>query len=449
MKFGTFLFLYMALVLSSTARPQTDATRQLNLQESIQLALENNENILIAQNGVETANAQIREAWADALPQITFNGIYTRNFKQPVIFLPEIIFNPQGDPNKQIPVTFSSRNSYNFTVNFEQTLYQSGKVSGGIKAANSYKDYSREGFQTIKAVVILEVKKAYYTVLLDQQLLEINEQTLAQQHAHLVNTRKLFEQGQVSELDTLRAWVDYANLQPQVIRIENSLRIAENQLKELIGLELEENIVLQDALYFEATNGLTLDDIQQEALKNRPELKQLEYQSEILEQNIGITRADRLPKLFFSGSYENVAQSNSFDFGEGLQSSLSGAVRLEIPIFTGFRNSAKVQQARLDYTNALHELERFRDNLKIEVKSTVLNIQEAEKRVQVQQHAIKQAERALFMAEKRYNEGVGTQLELGDALLALNLSKTNYIQAVYDHKIALAELYKAIGREQS
>ncbi len=88
----------------------------------------------------------------------------------------------------------------------------------------------------------------------------------------------------------------------------------------------------------------------------------------------------------------------------------------------------------------------FKDNLKIEIKFILLNINEAEKRIQVQQHAISQAERALFMAERRYKEGVGTQLELGDALLALNITKTNYVQAVYDQKVALAELNKATGR---
>lgn len=442
MKMNKFMFLICTFcILTTSGLSQSKSPIVLHLEKAIDLALENNENILIANNGLQTANAQIREAWADALPQITFNGIYTRNIKQPVFFFPD------PKTGQQRAFRIGSKNSYVMTLSVEQPIFQSGKVTGGIKAAKLFKKFSREGFQAVRSDVILEVKKAFYTVQLDQQLLAINKQSLEQQLAHLINTRKLFLQGQVSELDTLRAWVDYTNLQPQVIRAENNLRIAENQLKELIGLDLEEEIVLEGELDFEKTNGISYAEVEEEALKKRPELKQLEYQTSIFKHNIGITRADVLPKLFFSGTYQSIAQSDAFNLGEGFQNSISAAIRLEVPIFNGMRTFAKIQQARVDFKNARHQENMFRDNLKIEVKSILLKIKEAENRVQVQQHAIKQAERALYIAERRYNEGVGTQIEIGDALLALNLTKTNYVQAVYDHKIALAELNKAIGRE--
>lgn len=436
---SAILFIFCILINPGFSQDQSPIV--LSLEQAINMAFENNENILIANNDVFTASALIREAWADALPQVTFNGIYTRNIKQPVFFFP--------DPatGQQRAFRIGSKNSYIMTLSVEQPLFQAGKVTGGVKAAKLFKKFSGEGFQAVKSNVFLEVKKAFYTVQLDQQLLAINQQSLGQQLAHLINTRKLFGQGQVSELDTLRAWVDYTNLQPQVIRAENNLRIAKNQLKELIGLDLNQEIILDGELDFEQTNGVSLAEVQEEALKKRPELKQLEYQAGIFKQNIGVTRADILPKLFFSGTYQSIAQSDTYDFGEGFQNSLSAAIRLEVPIFNGMRTFAKVQQAKLDYQNARHQLEMFTDNLKIEVKSILLRIKEAEKRVQVQQHAIQQAERALYMAERRYNEGVGTQLEIGDALLALNLTKTNYVQAVYDHKVALAELNKTIGRE--
>ncbi|NIR47377.1 TolC family protein [candidate division KSB1 bacterium] len=420
---------------------QDEPPTSLSLDEAIDLALRQNEDMLIADNDAQNAGALLREAWADAFPEITFSSIYTRNFKQPVFFFPDPM------TGEQRAFRIGSRNSYVFNLTVDQPLYQAGKISGGIKAAQVFKKFSNEGYQAVKTNVILSVKKAFYTVQLNQQLLEINQQSLEQQLAHLVNTRKLFREGQVSELDTLRAWVDYTNLQPQVFKAENNLRISENRLKELIGLDLEKPIELKDELEFEGTNGISLAELQEEALKKRPEFKQLEYQAQMLRHNIGVTRADLLPKLFFSGTYQSVAQSDKFDFGQGLQTSISGAVRLEVPIFNGFRDYARLQQAKLDFRNAEHKVNRFRDNLKIDVKSILLNVNEAAKRVQVQRHAIRQAERALFMAERRYNEGVGTQLEIGDALLALNVTKTNYVQAVYDHKVALAELDKAIGRE--
>ncbi len=442
-----FEFLMVILLLGFAAYGHgQEVAKKLNLESAIDLALQNNEQILISRNEVQSARARIREAWADALPEINFNGVYTRNFKRPVIFLPGFFF-PDGSPDEQVPVTVGAKNTYSMLFTFDQPLYQAGKVSAGIRAARLFNRFSTAGFDAARTDLALAVKKAFYTVLLNQQLLEINRQSLEQSLEHLVNTRKLFLQGQVAELDTLRAWVDYTNLQPPVIWAENNLKMSENQLKELIGLELEDEIVLDGQLEFGPTNGITFEEYLQQALQSRPELRQLELQTGIYKENIAVTRSDLLPKLSFRGVYQYDAQSERFDFGPGLQNSISAAVILQVPIFNGFRSYAKIQQAKLDYANSRLQVERFKDQLKIEVESILLNLQEAARRVYAQSQAIAQAEKALHMSELQYNEGVGTQIELGDARLALNVTKTNYIRAVYDYKIALAELDKAIGRE--
>jgi outer membrane protein TolC len=431
-----------SLLFLNTADGYSDDTelQRLNMQDAVALAIRNNEDILISSNNVLSSQQRIREAWADALPNIILNGLYTRNIKRPVFFFPDF---ETGEPTIY---RIGSANAYLLTLTLDQPLWQAGKVSGGIKVANLFKKYSDAGYNAIKGNIILRVKSAYYQVLLNEEILAINKQSLEQQHANLVNTRKLFLQGQVSELDTLRAFVDYTNIQPFVIRMENSLQISENRLKDIIGLDLEVDIELQDALLFEGSNGISLAALHEEAIQNRPELRQLHFQSTMLRHNIGITRSEQLPKLYFSGSYQYTAQSDQYDFGLGFQNSMAAGLRLEIPIFNGFRTLAKVQQAKLDYHNSEYEIQKMTDQLKIDVKSIFLNILEAEKRIQVQQHAIKQAERALFMSERRYTEGVGTQLEIGDSLLALNIAKSNYVQAVFDHKVALAQLDKALGR---
>lgn len=420
---------------------QEQETLNLSLGKAIELALEKNEEVLISKNEVRNADAQVREAWADAFPDISFTGLYTRNIKQPVFFFP--------DPNtgEQMAFRIGSKNAYSMTLNVDQPLFQSGKVFGGIQAASLFKKASREGFKAVQSEVILDVKRAYFTVLLNRRLLDINRQSLQQQADVLDRTRKLYREGQVSELDTLSSWVDYANIQPAVLRAENNLRISENQLRDVIGLDLKTNIHLIDELRYETPGDISLSELQQEALRNRPELKQLEFQSDVFQKNITVTRADLLPKLYLNGTYQGIAQSDQFDFGSGFQNSITGSIRLEIPIFNGFRTYAKIEQAQVNYENNMHQVEMFKDNLLIEVQTSLFNIEEAEKRIDVQRDAIAQAERALFMAERRYSEGVGTRLEVGDALLALNLTKTNYVEAVYDHQIALAELYKAIGRE--
>lgn len=441
MKVKILIVSFLLNAFAGVGHSQNHSILKLSLEQAIDMALKNNEAVLISENNVRTARAQIREAWADALPDIRFTGLYTRNFKQPVFFFP--------DPatGEQRAFRIGSKNSYLMTLSVDQPLFQAGKVSRGIKAANYFKQFSNEGLESVKTDLAFQTKSAYYQVQLQQELLEINRQSLQQQRANLINTRKLFQQGQVAELDTLRAWVNYTNLQPRVISSENALETAKNRLKDIIGVDLHKPILLTDALTFEPVGQLQVDEVQQMALQERPEMQQLDLQSRILQQNVGITRADLFPKLFLNGTYQTVAQSDQYDFGRGFQSSISGSIRLEIPLFRGLRRFAKIQQAQIDYKNSIYQISQFRDQLLIEVKAAVLKIKEAEKRVQVQQSAIKQAERALFMSQKRYNEGVGTQLELDSALLALNITRSNYVQAVIDHKMALAELDKAIGRK--
>ena len=446
MKLKSRLLLFLLFCLVEVGYGQEELSEKLSLQSAVELALQKNEQVLISRNDVKFARARIREAWADALPEINFNGLYTRNIKRPVIFLPGFFF-PDHSPDEQVPVEIGSKNAYSFFFTFDQAIYQAGKVSAGIRAARLYNRYSNAGFAATRGDVTLAVKIAFYTILLNQQLLEINRQSLEQSLEHLINSRKLFLEGQVAELDTLRAWVDYVNLQPTVIWAENNLKMSENHFKELIGLELQEPITLDGQLAFEAGDGVVYDQYLEQALQNRPELRQLEFQTGIYKENVTVTRSDLLPKLSFRGVYQYDAQSERFDFGPGLQNAISAAVRLEVPIFNGFRSYAKIQQAKLDYANSQLQVQMFKDRLKIEVESILLNLQEAAKRVYAQQQAIVQAEKALYMAERQYNEGVGTRIEIGDARLALNLTKTNYIRAVYDHKVALAELDKAIGRE--
>lgn len=441
MRSKTNLSFALIFFLACSVAGQAQEPLSLSLDKAIDVALENNEEVLISRNDVRNADAQVREAWADAFPDITFSGLYTRNIKQPVFFFPDPM------TGEQMAFRIGSKNAYSMTLNVDQPLFQSGKIFGGIQAASLFKKASREELKAVRSEVILNVKRAYYTVLLNRKLLDINRQSLEQQADVLERTRKLFREGQVSELDTLSSWVDYVNIQPAVLRAENNLRISINRFKDLIGLELTTEIDLSDTLRYEKMGGLSLSELQQEALRNRPDLKRLEFQSDVFQKNITVTRADLLPKLFLNGTYQGVAQSDQFDFGSGFQNSISGSIRLEIPIFNGFRTYARIEQAQVDYENNMHQLEMFKDNLMIEVQTILFNIEEAEKRVEVQREAIAQAERALFMAERRYSEGVGTRLEVGDALLALNVTKTNYTEAVYDHQVAVAELYEAIGRE--
>ncbi len=415
------------------------AQLSLSLQDAVSLALERNEDVLIAKTTFESSKARIREAIADALPNISATALYVRNIQRPVFFFPNPI------TGEQTAFRIGSKNAYSAVINLQQPLYLAGKVGKALKVAKLFRKFNEEGYRATRGDVVLAVTDAYYQVLLAQKLVEINRQTLQQSRQHLENARLLYQQGQVAEFDTLRAFVEYINLQPLVLSSENQFEIALYQLKDLIDVPVEEPLALTDSLAYRPQTLPQLDEAMAIAMQKRPELQKLTLQAEMLKQNIGIVRANILPKLYLNGSWQTQAQSDKFDAGQGFKNSLSASIQLQVPIFNGFRTYAQIDQARADYQNALYNLEKLKEQIRTQLKSLRFSIEEVQKSIAAQQQNIAQARRAVELAELRYREGQSTFLDLGDARVALNQALSNYYQLVYNYQVLLARFSRAMG----
>ena len=182
------------------------------------------------------------------------------------------------------------------------------------------------------------------------------------------------------------------------------------------------------------------------AMQKRPELNQMELQAKMLQQNIGIVRANILPKLYLNGSWQTQAQSDKFDTGpQGFKNSLSASIQLQVPIFDGLRTYAQIDQARADHRKSLYSLEKLKDQVRLQLKSLLFSLKEVRKSIEAQQSNIFQAKRAAELADIRYRAGQSTQLDLGDARLALNQAQSNYYQSVYQYQVLAVQLQRAMG----
>jgi outer membrane protein TolC len=447
----TLAILSLFLMSGALAQAQDDGpVLRLDLKTALRIALEKNRNVQIAREDLRTAQARVREARSGAMPQLRAQGLYVRNIRRPVIFFPDFgaldtLTSLEKAPLR--PIKIGSKNAYQASLTLEQPLFLAGKIGRAIKISRLFSEFTDWGYQATELEVKRSVKEAFYGALLAREMVEINRQSMQQAAAHLDNTRKLFAQGQVSEFDTLRAWVDYANTLPVVLQAENDFEIAKNNLKNLLVLPLDRKIELVGELNYKPRSLPAYEDLKSLALEYRPELRQMEFQIRMLQQNIGLVAADRYPQLYLSGNLQTQAQSNRFDTGTGFITSLSASLRLQFPVFDGFRISSLVQQAKVDYNKARRQYDQLRDAVSLEVKSILLTLQQTEQSLIAQRHNIRQAERALEIAEVRYREGAATQLEVGDARLALNLARRNYAQTVFNYELALAQLERATGQQ--
>ncbi len=416
---------------------------RLTLDGAITLALEQNRDVLVAGQERYKAEAQIGEARSGVFPQIDIFGNYTRNLKKPVLFLPPD--NPFNTSGSTVAFEIGSDNAYAAGASFSQTLF-SRKLGMAMAIASTYSDYTEQGFHATEESVTLDVRKAFYLVLLAQKLVEANRQGLDVVRANFESVQSQYRHGVAAEFDMLRAEVQLANTEPLVVSAENNLALAVNNLKTLLSIPLDQEVLIEGDLSIQEMPREAMDEARKAALTANPSMIQLSLQETLLEQNISIENANFWPILSLVGSYQWQTQDNTFRFRNYNWAQLfSLGVQLSYPLFDGFKTSSRVEQASVDREMLHYVRLKTEEGLKLRIQSAELKMAEARERIAGQEKNIDQARKAVGIAQTRYKNGVGTQLELLDAQVAMTRAQTNYAQASYDYLVAAAEWKFAVG----
>ncbi|HUI31368.1 MAG TPA: TolC family protein [Candidatus Acidoferrales bacterium] len=441
--FGALAQVWIAIGLCSIAYAQAQEKFVLTLDKAISIALEQNRDILIADQDRERAGAQIAEARSGAFPQVSLSAQYIRNIKIPVLFLPP---GPLFGNTTELAFPVGSNNSYQGGLTLTQAIY-SHQINVALDIANTYKDLSDAGYESTRQSVILQVKKAFYGVLLMQKLVDANRQGLDMVKANYENIQSLYKHGQAAEFDLLRAEVQVANTEPTVISVENNLVLAANGLKSLLSIPLDSDVVIKGDFMFTEVPETELDQGARDAMTLNPSLQQLAFQETMLDQNISVEQSGYFPSVFAFGSYQWETQDNTFQFNNYLWAKIMNVgVTLSWNIFDGMRTPARVEQAKVDLRKVQFTRLKAEEGITIQIQSARLKMNEAKQRIQGQEKNIEQAKKAVSIAETRFKNGVGTQLELLDTQVAMTLAQTNYAQAIYDYLVAKAEWEFAIGQ---
>lgn len=439
------LFVLILVNLNLSYAQQLTDTLKLTLSQAVSMALERSWDIQIANEDIKKSEEQISEAYANAFPRIEFSGRYIRNIKFPVLFIPPN--NPFNPSDQTLTIELGSKNSYDLGFSISQVIYNQ-KVNSAIQIANEYSEYSKFGEKSTRQQLINSVKKAFYNVLLMQELVTVSNQNYEVAKANLKNVTAMFNQGIVSEYDYLRSEVQAANVQPYVIQTENNLELAKNNLKNLLAIDLRQPIKLLGEFTFDEVSSNVIDQLSYEAINNNPLINQLKVQSSLLEKNITIQRSDYFPTLSFFGQYQFQAQDNTFKFKDyNWAKTFYVGLQLSYTLFDGFSRSARIEQAIIDRQKVEISRMKLEAGLKIQILQAQLKMEESKKRIYAQEKSLQQAEKALKIAQSRYKNGVGTQLELIDTQAALTMAKTNYAQAIYDYLIAKSDWEYAVSFE--
>ncbi|MFO7445902.1 MAG: TolC family protein [Ignavibacteriaceae bacterium] len=435
--------LILFIILFSTLRLFGQDTLVLNLEKSIELAIKHNHDLKLARLDKAKADEQVDEAWGSSvLPNISGNVDYNRAIKRGVIIIDAPGFSgsfPQG-----------TENTLTFGATLEQPLF-TGAVFLAVRVAKTYADIQSKLVNATEADVIVNTKNAYYSVLLAKDVLELSRlnQNLAQENR--VNTETMFKAGVVPEYDFLRARVQEKNLIPEVQQAENSLVLAENLLKYVTGLELNQPVKVNDSLVLKELPLPEYDDSKNQMLSGNFTLKGLELQIALQDDNVSYQFTKHFPELYLNGSWQAQAQEDdprSFNAWR-YNNSVYFGLNLKVPLFDGFQTTSRVQQAEIDLLIAQEEYDKTVKLLKNSLQDVLLSIDQKREQIDAYESTIEEAQLAYDISIKRYSSGVGTQLETIDAMVALSRAKVNYYTSIYDYYVLHAQLDQLLANNSA
>ena len=413
---------------------------KLDLNKCVEMAMENNHDFKQAKLLRDKAEEQVSEAYGSSLfPSIDGSVNYNRAIKRA-----EFIFDTPFFSGR-FPV--GSANTLTASVSATQPLF-SGAMFLAVKIAETFASISKKSVEYSRTQLVMNVKQVYYNYLLSGELVKLAEIQKHRAEVNLSNTKKLYDAGLVPEYDYIKANVQYQNTIPALMESNNQRTIAANNLKLVLGLELETDIEVIGELSYKPYDLPSFEEGISLLMKQNKLLQQKELDVQMKDYTASYQFTEHLPKINAFGNWQAQAQEeDERAFGDWRYiNSVSVGVTLSVPIFHGFTINSRVEQAEIDLKVAQEGLSKVKKDLKNQYENTVLLIGKTKKQVDAYKLAVEESERGFDIATKRFNSGLGTQLEVTGALYESTLAKVNYLKSVYDYLIYGAQLDLVLGK---
>jgi outer membrane protein TolC len=414
---------------TSTQGGQTQDPNILTLDEALLLALENHPSLSAARERVAAQRAVLGQQMAAYYPSINVVDRYQ-----------------SGSQSGGTGVSASASEFYSGQISANMILYNFGKREGAVQAARETLSATDYNYKAAVDAVVLGVKQAYYAYLQARAIVNVREDTVKSRELLVNQTRGFFDVGTRARIDVVRAESNLYTAQADLIAANNAVQVAWVILKNAIGLRnLPERPLVEDTTM--TTVPYTLDEAKELAYANRPELKSFEAQRRAQDQNIATARRGHLPDFTFDGNFarrhvSNDGGLNTFPLLPSWQVQLS----LNIPIFDGFRTTNRVDETLHTYYVIKAQEEQQRQQVALDVEQAYLRLVELRERIKANEAAATAAKENLDLANGRYQVGVGSIIEVTDAQQLYTDAQTTYVRALYDYKIADAQLTRAIGK---
>lgn len=413
---------------------------KIRIKEAVKMALQDSYQVYSATKMKEISDEVYNQMKASYYPYVDFNASYNR------ALLRAKALSSQDD--KMVEATIAN-NTYTAQLQANWVLWTGGKIKNTKEYGKLQAESANYQLKNTKSLVAKEVINYCYMIIYASALVHVQETYLDIANQHLAETKERYKQGLSSNLDVLTQQVRVDNIVPQLLQAQKNVELATLHLRQILDKDPEAPVYLtwtEEDLKIPTTKDIQY--LYNMAYEQRPELIVSKLAAEIAEANLKIAKADHYPNLSAYGNYgyygytkEGFPDDDHYYWGSNI------GLQFSMPIFHGFSISSQVKQQEKYYENAKASYENLKKNVRIQVKSAWLNLEEAKKRIESTKGVVEQAQENLNSKMLRYRNGLISQLELNDAISDLNDSNLTFVQAVYDAHVALSDLNYAVGME--
>lgn len=434
------VLLLLLAVQSAALRAQE--THRFGLQECISYAYENQDSIKNAKLDIERANYQVKEILGSGFPQISGNANIQDYLKVPTNLLPGEFF---GQPGTFIPVKFGVKYNSSVGIDINQLLFD-GTFIVGLQASKTFKELSQKNLNRSRIATNIAVTKAYYQVLVADEQIKLLDANLKQLKQQLDETVEMNKQGFVEKIDTDRLRVLYNNLGTTRNNTVRMLALGYQALKFQMGMPLEDNLILLEKIADVKFESAALAAADSSAYRNRIEFALLETNRKLTELDVKRYKSQLLPSLsaFASGSYSFQNDRLGDLYANRFPTSLVG-LRLRVPIFTGFQTTSRIRQAQIEVKKTDNVINGFKRAINLQIDQARTSYTNGVETLGSQRENMDLAREVLRVSKIKYEQGVGSSIEVTQAQTALQESENTYIQALYNALISKVDLDAANG----
>jgi len=420
------------------------AQEPLSLRDAVKLALRENKAIAATNAGLRASAARIDEARAGWLPKLNYSESWARSDNPVFVFsslLTEHQFGPQdfniGPLNRP-----DFMNNFQSQLTVDQPIYDAGQIRNAVKSARLARQMTAEQQRGTEMQVTAGVVQAYYGVTLAADSLKTAEQAVESAKADLERAETMRGAGMSTDVDVLSIRVHLAAVTEQRIQRAADLEVAKSGLNDALGLPLDTQHALTTALSPLHLSDLQLASLERDAAAARPEARATHLAADLAKTQSASARSALLPQVGFHAAFEADRQQ----FVEKGGANWLASIGLRWNLFNGMGDKARIKEFSHQVEQARANEARVDSSVRLDVRRAWAGLEAAQQRIAVAQAAVAEAEESLRITQNRYEAGMSNVTDLLRNETAVLESRTRYLAAVHDQRIAAAMLELAAGR---